>query len=119
MMDMSFLTVVAVALCLLSGGIWVRLAAAEVTRRRIALAIVELWVLLSIWIGVWMTVVSSAGNTPLPVGKEGLWDAVGDFLRELPTGLAVWIVGGLVLSVAMAVHLMWSLSRAKSVRIDS
>lgn len=117
-MDTAFLIVVAIALSLLSGGIALRLAAAGVGGRRIALSILELWILVAIW----MAVFQSIGRGGAVSTNDGLGREVGGVLsgvRDLPAGLRPWIGAGLAASVALAAHLMWSLSRAKSVGLNS
>jgi hypothetical protein len=117
-MDTAFLVVVAIALCLLSGGIALRLTGAGVGGRRIALSVLELWVLVVIWTAVFHTV----GRSAELAGSEGMGQEARSLLSGLadaPSGLRPWIAVGLVISVALGAHLMWSLSRAKSVRLNS
>lgn len=82
------------------------------------MSILELWVLVAIWTAVFHAI-GQVSEGPI---KDGLRKQVGSLLsgvRDLPAGLRPWIVGGLGVSVVLAAHLMWSLSRAKYVGLNS
>jgi hypothetical protein len=117
-MDTGFLIVIAVALCLLSGGIAVRLTAAGMKPRRVAMAIVELWVLVGLWMAAFHMIARS-GDVAITGGMRQEVGGLLSGLRDVPGALRPWIAAGLTISVALAAHLMWSLSRGKCGGVNS
>lgn len=109
-MEPSFLAVVGIALIFLSAMIGMRMAGGGAPRRRIALAIGELWLTLIIWMAVFREVGVAIGA---PVGEGGVGE-----LRNLGSRLAwvtgparAWIAVGVLVSVVLVAHLMWCLRR--------
>ncbi len=116
--DVSFLVVVGVALSLVSAMIVFRMAAGGVPAPRIALYIGELWLTFVIWVAVFRTIGQAAGAA---AGSGELSE-----LRGLASRLAgvsgaarLWLLLGVGASLALAAHLMWSLSRIKYAGIRS
>lgn len=111
-MDAAFITVVALALCLLSAMIVLRMAGGGVPAARIAVSIAELWLTVIIWIAVFYTAGDSTGTV---AGSGGLAElrGIGSLLAGVSGAARLWLLLGVAASVALAAHLMWSLSRTK------
>lgn len=112
-MDTGFLIVVAISLCFLSAMIVARMAAGGAPARRIALPVVELWLAFILWIAVFRSL-SAAIGAPIGGGESG--EASGLFSRfaALEWSTRIWAAAGVVASVAIAAHLLWSLRRTMS-----
>ncbi len=109
-MEPSFLVVVGIALLFLSAMIGVRMAAGGAPRRRIALAIGELWLTLVIWMMVFREVGAAIG-APVGEGEVGELRNLGSRLASVSGAARVWLALGVLVSVALAAHLMWCLRR--------
>jgi hypothetical protein len=109
--DTSFLVVVGIALLLLSAMIAVQLTAAGAGRTRTVVALLELWVLMGIWIIIFSSVGAAVGA---PAGSGGIGELrdLASRLAELPRAARVRLAVGLIVSVGLAAHLIWSLGRA-------
>ena len=117
-MDVSFLAVVAVALCFMSAMIVLRMAAGGVPASRIALSIAELWLTFVIWVAVFQTIGRAAG-APAGSGEVAELRTLASRLAGVSGAARLWLLLGDGASVALAAHLMWSLSRTKYVGIRS
>ncbi len=116
MLDASFLIVVAVALCLLSGMIVARMAAGGAPPRRIAVPIAEIWLVFILWIAIFGSL-SRAIGTPVGAGEAAeLYDLLGRF-AALHGSARLWAIAGAAVTVAIVTHLMWSLQRTMSQHI--
>jgi hypothetical protein len=106
----SFLVVVGIALLLLSAMIGVRMAAGGAPRRRIAVVIGELWLVLIIWTAVFRVIGVTIGA---PVGEGGLGELrnLGSRLASLTGAARMGIAAGVLVSVALVAHFMWCLRR--------
>ncbi len=117
-METSFLVVVGIALCFLSAMIAFRMAAGGVAALRIALSVAELWLTLALWVAVFHTLARATGP-PAGSGAAAQARALVSGLAGAPGEKRLLLVLGLALSVALAGHLMWSLSRTKCCDIPS
>ena len=113
-MDVPFIIVVAVALCLMSAMIVLRMAAGGVAAARIAVSIAELWLAVIIWIAVFQAIGEATGA---PAGSGEVAELRG--LAGVSEAARMWLLLGIGASVALAAHLMWSLSRTKYAGIRS
>ncbi len=105
MVDSGFLVVVAISVCLLTGMVVIRLAAGGETTRRIVIAVVELWLAVALWIGVFWSVRATPGA---PGAGSGLGE-LGDLparLEAMPVWARAAAAVGSIASVALAAHLM-------------
>jgi len=116
--DVSFLAVVAVALCFMSAMIVLRLAASGAPASRIAVSIAELWLSLAIWVAVFRALGRTIGP-PAGSGEAAELRTLTSRLAEVSGATRVWLFLGLAASVALAGHLMWSLGRSKCFLIRS
>ena len=117
-MDTAFIIVVAFALCLMSAMIVLRMAAGGVTAARIAVSIAELWLAVIIWITVFQTI-GDAIRSPAGSGEAANPRGLDALLAGISGAASLWLILGGIASVALAAHLMWSLSRTKYVGISS
>ena len=111
-MDAPFIIVVALALCLLSAMIALRMSGGGAAPARIAISIAELWLAAAIWIAVFRTIGEASGA---PAASGGLAElrGIGSLLAAVSGAARLWLLLGVAASVALAAHLMWSLSRTK------
>jgi len=116
--DTAFIIVVAVALCFLSAMIVLRMAAGGVTSARIAVSIAELWLTVIIWIAVFYTIGNSTAGLA-DSGQAANLRGLDSLLAGVPRAARPWLLSGVAASLALAAHLMWSLSRTKYVGIRS
>ena len=115
-MDVPFIIVVALALCLLSAMIVLRMAAGGVGAARIAVSIAELWLAVIIWIAVFQTIGEATG-APAGSGEAAELRGLDSLLAGVSGAARLWLLLGVVAAGALAAHLMWSLSRTKYVGI--
>ena len=115
-MDVPFIIVVAVTLCLMSAMIVLRMAAGGVPAARIALSIAELWLTFIIWIAVFQTIGEATG-APAGSGEVAELRGLASLLAGVSGAARLWLLLGVTASVALAAHLMCSLSRTKYVGI--
>ena len=116
MLDASFLIAVAVALCLVSGMIAARMAAAGAPARRIAVPIAEIWLVFVLWIVIFGSVSRAIGTPAGTSEATELRDLLGRF-SALEGASRLWALAGAAVSVAIVTHLMWSLQRTMSQHI--
>ena len=110
-MDASFLIVLCLGLCLLSGMIVLRLGSGGVSTRQIVLLVCELWLSFALWVFIFRSLGAAAGR---PVGTTGP-DEARDLLARLASlpGPAKWFgIAGAALCIGLCAHLLWSLHRA-------
>lgn len=110
-MDTALLVVVALNLCLLSGLVAYRMRTSGASAGRIALPLAELWVAVGLWIAIFRALAGIIAS-PASGGPLGELAELGGRLGGLPSATRVWVLGGLMLSLAMVGHLLWSLNRA-------
>lgn len=112
-MEAPFLLAIGVGLCVLSGMIVVRLAAAGASGPRVAIGVVEVWLALGLWVAVLSSLLSPAGPAAA-AAPERLGGGVRAFLADTVSLLAAarpWQKAAIVMSLVLAGHLMWSLGR--------
>jgi len=109
--DLSFLAVVAISLCLLSTMIFVRMWSNGASVRRIAASIIQLGVAVTAWIVLFSWLASMIGARTEAGARS---DPAGMIIRlaRLEGGTRVWAVAVIGLSVAILAHLLWSMRRA-------
>lgn len=112
-MDIGFVIAVVAGLCLITGLVFVRLGAAGLPTRRIAVPIIELWLTVAIWIAVLQQVSATLGQ---PTGGSGLAELqdLGARFAALDGATRLWIGVGLAASVALVAHLLVTLRRMMS-----
>ena len=117
-MDLSFLAVVAISLCLISAMIFVRMWSSGASARRIASSIGHVWLAITAWI-VLFTWLASMIDAPTEAGARR--DPAGMIIRliHLEGGTRVWAVAVIGLSVAILAHLLWSMQRTMRGRTGS
>ncbi|MCJ7751009.1 MAG: hypothetical protein MUQ65_07920 [Armatimonadetes bacterium] len=115
-MDTGFIIVVAVALCLMSAMIVLRMAAGGVATARIAVLIAELWLTVIIWIVVFQAIGEATG-APAESGGIAELRGLASRLAGISGAARLWLFLGVPASVALAAHLMWSLGRTEYVDI--
>jgi len=116
--DTAFLIVVAVSLCFVSAMIAARVVARGAPARRAALPVAELWLAFFLWIAVLGSVGRAVGA---PIGGDARTNA-SDFVARLGAldgSARIWAIAGVVASVAVLGHLVWSLRRLMSGSIRS
>jgi hypothetical protein len=111
--DAPFLAVVGVGLALLSVMTALRLSAVGVSGRRIALALVELWVAVGFWVRL-LAWLSALGGAPAASGRGTGWliDAMA-VARAMPSGQRAVALANLGLVAVLLGHFMWSVSRVR------
>lgn len=109
-MDVAFLIVVAINLCFLSGLIIYRLRAGGATAWQIALPVIELWVAFILWIAIFRSL-SAAIGTPEAASAGGELQRLGERITKLPAATKTWLVAGVGISLAILIHLLWSMGR--------
>lgn len=117
-MDAAFLAVVAVSLLLISAMIVMRMSAAGMPGRKIALPVAELWLALAVWVAVLRAI---AGATGSAVGADATAE-IGDLAARAASiqgAGRLWAVAGLTLAVGLAAHLIWFLRRSMSGNVRS
>jgi hypothetical protein len=109
--DASFLAVVFVSLCLLSGLIVVRLGAGGASAPRILVPVAELWITFGLWILLFRSLAAVAGTPHGASGVDELHD-IGARLAALTGAQRWWMAAVAAVAVALCGHLLWSLRRA-------
>jgi hypothetical protein len=111
--DTGFLAAVAIALCFLTGMVVVRLGAAGESSRRIAVLVAELWLAVVLWIVIFWSLAAATG---IPEGTGGVEHVreLGARLAALPSTTRLLTIAGVVASIALVAHLMWSVRRLGS-----
>lgn len=110
-MDLSFLAVVTISLCLISAMVSVRMWGSGASVGRIAASIIHVWLAITAWIVLFRWLASMiAARTEAGVRS----DPAGMIVRlaHLEGGTRVWAVVVVGLSVAILAHLLWSMQRA-------
>lgn len=117
-MDLSFLAVVAISLCLISAMISVRMWSSGASVRKIAASIIHVWLAITAWIVLFRWLASMI-DARTEAGVRS--DPAGMILRlaHLEGGTRVWAVVVVGLSVAILAHLLWSMQRAMRGRTGS
>ncbi len=92
-----------------------RMAAGGARPRRIATVVGELWLALIIWTAVFRAIGVTIG-APVGEGELGELRNLGARLASVSGSARIWIGAGVMVSVALVAHLMWSLRRSLSVR---
>jgi hypothetical protein len=106
--DTAFLILVLVSLSLLSGLIVCRMGASGASAGRVILALVELWLAFALWVAIFRGIAAQVG---VPAGEGPLAElgVLGRGLATLSAASRGLVAGGLGVSLAMLVHLLWRL----------
>jgi len=109
--DAGFLVLVAITLAFVSLLVVARMKSAGAPNRRAALLLAELWVVFAIWLGVLWAAATKLGVEP---GAGGPPEAKTLLRHVAALGGAerALLVLGLLLGIAVFIHLMWALPRA-------
>jgi len=102
----------------MSAMIVLRMAAGGVTSARIAVSVAELWLAVIIWIAVFRAIGGATG-APAGSGEAAELRGLGARIAGVSGAARLWLLLGVAASVALAAHLMLSLSRTKYVGIRS